>query len=285
MSYLAREASLHDGDAIELIEIRASEAVWRYCNRSTDFEWSGQIWEATPIRRSEIVHSSEITKAGISLYFPRGHEFAQNYFNAGADVVHTVTIWRGHLGEPDEEFQVYWKGRITAPKPERDQIVIECESIFTTMRRTGVRARFQRACRHTVYSRGCGLARESWRVLTQCTAADGLQLTVPGAASFADGYFAGGMLQTPDGVWRYIGTHQGAGIGLWRPVPDLVEALANTGYGRNFGRFYGGPVLVELYPGCPGDIDTCHNRFDNRDQYGGFIGIPRKNPMGGSSIV
>ena len=41
---------------------------------------------------------------------------------------------------------------------------------------------------------------------------------------------------------------------------------------------------IYLYPGCDRTLNTCHAKFGNSANFGGFPFIPTKNPFGGSPI-
>jgi len=41
---------------------------------------------------------------------------------------------------------------------------------------------------------------------------------------------------------------------------------------------------ITLYSGCDRTLATCHSKFGNSENFGGFPLIPTKNPFGGSPI-
>lgn len=273
MSYSAQESSVHGGSAVELYEFVSGTVTWRFTSRANDVVWGGHTWVATPIRRTEIEQNKEINKANVSIEFPLRNEFARQFLGYGADVVTTVTLRRGHDTDGSDEFIVYWRGRVSSGKPDGSTISIECESVFTSMRRPGLRARFQRSCRHVVYGRGCRLDKADWAVAGTASSVAGTAVSVVAAAGFDDGYFRGGML-LHDLTLRYVIDHAGAALTLTRPIASLTAAALSSG-----------DLSVTIYPGCDGSIETCDGRFENLDNHGGFRWIPLKNPMGGGSIV
>jgi uncharacterized phage protein (TIGR02218 family) len=152
------------------------------------------------------------------------------------------------------------------------------------MRRSGARARFQRNCRHALYGKGCGVNKEDYALAGRVDSVSGLTLVVPEAAGEASGWFTGGVVEFPDGSFRMITAHSGSSVTLSRASRFVVDSIPASGYGQNYGEYYGG-VSVTLYPGCDRTMATCKNKFNNLDNNGGFRWIPSKNPMGGSSIV
>jgi len=195
----------------------------------------------------------------------------------------TLTIFRGHeqvLGET----VAHWKGRVVGAEVEGQRILLQAESIFSTLRRAGVRAKYQRLCRHALYGRGCGLDIALYWLTGTVTAisANTLSVTIPEAAGQPDGWYRGGVLRF--GVQLgFITGHAGAVLTLSRPMPDLAAAIAAPEIDPETGDPL--PVLVDIAPGCDLRAATCAAKFGNLLNFGGFPEIPGQNPLGGSSIV
>lgn len=284
MSYPVQETSVQSGSPIFLFLFVQGVLTWRYTSTVFPVTYGGFTWEPTPITPGQVTQSGDMTKDTLSLKFPRGHEFARQFLGYTPDQVTTVTVFRGHANDPAHEFIAYWKGRVASFKASGDSLSVECEPIFTSLRRPGLRARWQRSCRYALYHRGCNLDPEQFGTDGTCTVADGVNIVVPEAAALPAGWLIGGMLRTPDGVLRYIVNHAGANIKLIRPVESLVRAVNEGGFGQVYGEFYGG-AGVRMYPGCDHSMATCKTKFNNLDNFGGFPWIPTKNPFGGSSIL
>lgn len=284
MSYAARESSTQDGRPVFLYKFVQGSQQWCYTNAPFQVSFAGDTYSPSAVGHSEVKQSNELSKNSITLTFPLNDEFAAQFLGHAPDLVTSVTLLRGHLGDGEGEFIAYWKGRVASSKASGAKVHMECESVFTSLRRSGLRARYQKSCRHALYARGCRLNSEDWAVIALCTGTSGATVTIPGAADLAAGYLIGGMLRSPDGVLRYVVNHVGDQVTLMHPVKSLVEAVAKAGYGRSYGEYYGG-VVVKLYPGCDHTTVECSTRFNNLDNYGGFPWIPIKNPFGGSSIV
>lgn len=284
MTYSARDLSVQDGDPVHLVLFTRNDESWRYTSSASPVSYLGDTYQPTSIGMGSINQSTEMLKDTLTLRFPRDHEFASVFLGAPVEHLTSVTVFRGHAGDVDSEFITYWKGRVASSKASGDVLSLECEPVFTSMRRPGLRARYQKTCRHAHYGRGCKLDPEAVAVIGTCTAVDGVDVVVPEAAALPAGTLVGGMLRAPDGTLRYIVEHNGENIKLMRPIYSLVPATADGGYGLNYGELYGGDAL-KMYPGCDHTRATCDSKFNNLDNFGGFPWIPGKNPMGGSSIV
>jgi uncharacterized phage protein (TIGR02218 family) len=267
VTYSAYESSLELGTPIELYEFVQGIKRWNYVSGADEIIRLGQTYRTSNIKRDRIKQSSDPFKDGLSLTFPRDDEFAAQYIGFAPEEVTTLTILRGHYGDPDSQFTTYWKGRVVGGKATENEVNVECESVFTSIRRPGLRAKFEYGCRHTLYLPGCGVNREAYQHIgAVLSVSGGLVVTVGGSGSFPAGYFTGGMLLTSDGVARFLIAHTSDQVTLARPVAGLT-----------------GNVI--LYPGCDHLKETCNTKFGNLDNFGGFPYIPTRNPFDGSSIA
>ena len=176
-----------------------------------------------------------------------------------------VTIYRLHRTDSSEERISYWKGRILSVKVDGFEIKFSCESIFSSLKRVGLRARYERSCRHTLYDAQCGISMDILRQTGTVLVQSNTTLTVVGADSKPDGYFTGGMVKDVNEVYRFINGHSGTQISVSKP------------YYRNIVS-----EEVVLYPGCDKTTDMCISKYNNIVNYGGFPYIPPKNPFDGS---
>ncbi|MEJ7831348.1 MAG: phage BR0599 family protein [Nocardioides sp.] len=230
-----------------------------------------ELYVPTAIGRGGIQSRSEMAKANLEVRLPLGHDLAAALLSSWLERICTITVFRRRTASTD----TVWKGRLTAANPDDTNIKMNFESIFTSMRRPGLRARFQKTCRHPLYGRGCYLDPENFAYAAALSAIDGRTLTVPAAAGQANGFFTGGMVKAPDGTLTFISEHSGTQLVMNRVSGALSGPLALSGPG----------VAITIYPGCNHSYAECASKFANDDNYGGFDYIPTKSPVGGMSIV
>lgn len=261
----------------QFLEGYGGESGGEYTNltSSDDIYYYGDIdAEFVPavMKMTEIESRSELNKSNLDITFELGHALARRWMTERIYIPRTVTVFEV---DEDDNVEVAWKGRLTAVKPSGVEIVLTFESVFTSMRRPGLRSRMLRTCRHSLYGQGCFLSRSTFSEELTMTAIDGAVITVPDAAMFPDGWFTGGMIETfyEGGSLHFITQHIGDQITLVRATQILSRALDD------------GEDDVFLYPGCDRTRATCQGKFDNLDRYGGFDWIPLRNPFNGSSIV
>lgn len=257
--------------SVDLFKIISSGTTYLLTSAAKSQVHELETYLPTAIGRGGIQSKSELSKASLDVRIALDHALAQALLTAWAETVTTLTVFSKRTAATD----VIWKGRLSTIVPEDDHVKMVFESIYTSMRRPGLRARYLKSCRHALYGRGCGLDPAPFAVAATVSAITGLTVTSAAADALADGYFTGGMLAAPDGTFSYISKHVGAALTMNRISGNLAAAFASSGPG----------LAVTLYPGCDKSYLTCEGKFLNDDNYGGFDYIPEKNPMGGSSIV
>lgn len=265
MSYLAQENSVASGRPVELYRFALGTQRWTYTSGQTAVTYQSETYDPAAIRRSSIEQGNELNRASIEITLPRDNPLAGLFIASPPEGVVSVTVYRQHAG--DAETIVLWKGRVGVARLSGSELTLKCEPVATSLKRTGLRARYQLICRHALYSAGCGALKDIFRVDGVVAAVTGATVHVAAAASKPDGYFVAGMLET-DGGARMIVGHAGVNVTLVAPMPSLGAGMA-----------------VRLYAGCDHSMATCRDRFGNLANYGGFPFIPVKNPFAGDPIV
>lgn len=260
----------------ELFKFVLDGTAYTWTSGNEPVEHEGETYAPEPIARPGIEDTNQIQRANLKLQLPISNPLAQIYLRQIPDRQATATIFR----KEDETVFALWKGRVAGTSAARQQMNLECESVYTSLRRTGARNRFQKLCRFVLYSRGCNLDRNDFKTTQEPDGADadGVAISVPAAALQPDGWFLGGMLEF-DAVFRFVVRHAGSTLTLQRKIEGLnAETLTADGYGNSYGKWYGN-LVVSIFPGCDRLRTTCENKFDNLDNFGGFPWIPSKNPF------
>jgi uncharacterized phage protein (TIGR02218 family) len=269
MNYLTQEQSVHHGQPQELYRFAQGIQRWLYTSAQEAIDFQSETYEPAPITRSQIEQSNELSRNAIEVRVPRDLPLAARFIVAPPEGVVSLTVYRRHVGPGSEasEFVTYWKGRVMVARLSGAEATLKCEPVGSSLKRLGLRARYQLNCRHVLYSAGCAALRDSFRVDGTVAAVRGISVQVAAAASRENGYFVGGYLQTTAGA-RMVVAHTGIELTLVAPLLGLSP---------------GDPV--QLYAGCDHSMSHCKNRFGNLDNFGGFPFIPWKNPFSGDAIV
>lgn len=268
MSYASREQSIHDASPVELYEFRRATGVWRYTSGAEDVEYAGYTYAAVALSRGPLGQTQEMGRAALRLTLARDLELAAAFVATPPAEVTLLTVYRQHRG--DNETAVIWLGRVLNAEWRTSEVELECEPVYTSLQRVGLRRLYQLGCPHPLYGGACQASPITHRVSGTVATVSGNLIEVPAAQAFADGHFAGGFCTWPaSGITerRMITAHAGDELTLVSAPPGL--AVGATLY---------------LYPGCDHTLATCDGKFANSANFGGFPFVPIKNPFGGSPV-
>jgi len=272
MSYRLIERSTYGLKPIECFLFQSPSNTWKYTSADEDIILDGNTYEAVSLKRTNMQITGNIEKIEMRISLPKDNPLALRRLLNSDDEVATLTIYRFHEGF-DTDFSVYWKGRIVGANmnPPSSKIDIICESIFSSLKRQGVRLRSTKTCNAVIYNRRCNVNKALFK--TSGTIDDinsAMSLQINAAAGQEDGYYTAGIVDlsaTYPGVQRYIVSHVGDQIVISRPVGGLSVTDP-----------------VDIYPGCNQTIAACKDKFNNLVNYRGYPYIPDKNPFSGNIL-
>ncbi|MDD3083306.1 MAG: phage BR0599 family protein [Desulfobacterales bacterium] len=263
-NFTVKEYSVDSGEPFELYEF--TRGVWHsyLTTRKTEF-WVHdlQIYKPASISRDKILHGSEIGKDALTITLPINHDLVTEFLHTAPEDTVSVTVKKLHRGLTYADAVVIWKGRVIAVEPQEDETAnLVCESIYTSMRRNGLRLRCELICQKALYSTACGVNQPAYRVddvIFELPSPTTLSMTA--LTGYAEGWFTGGILQSINDQ-RYILSSSGNTLTISRPLASLFAGHT-----------------VALYPGCNRIMATCLSKFDNLDNFLGFPWHPAKNPF------
>ncbi len=267
MTYLDAEFSEYNGKPVEIYRFTNNALKWLYTSGEHAINFQSEIYTPEIIKRSNIEQSNDINRTSIEINVPRNLELASLFLSSPFNGVVSVTIFRTHVSDVDEEFITYWKGRITGGYLSGSEVTFKCEPISSGLNRIGLRAHYQLLCRHVLYDGNCKALKESYKVNGIVSNINKNVIVIPEAANKPDGYYVGGFVFSLHGS-RLVVKHEGENITLSSPLVQMM-------LGDN----------VQLYAGCNHSMSHCKDKFNNLDNYGGFPFIPLKNPFSGDAIV
>ncbi len=267
----------------ELYKFARDDETWEFTSADGDITYEGELYKAVPIGRSERVLEADLNKADIEINLSFNNPLAIDLLRS----VNVRTLILTLFIQDDGDTFVGWKGRLASTTPEENTIQLTFSSIYTSLRRPGLGARYQKTCRHPLYGRGCNVNFNDHSTTTDIISAssDGKTFNVESLNGNEPSFFLGGMLRSGSGSFRWITSVNGNNLTVSQQFKELFNEVTNSGYGRNYGNFYGGKRPVQLFPGCNHTMTICRTRFNNLDNYGGFPFIPTENPMDGSSLL
>lgn len=271
MTYDARERSVELGEPIEIYTFGHGSIISRFTSDAVQQVVSGDTYAPAALRRSQIEQSAERARNAITITCARDFPIADLFRVAPPSEVIAVTVRRKH--RTDADVAVIWMGRVVNCEWRDSEATLNCEPVSSSLRRMGLRRKYQRQCPHVLYMTGpgqCNVNRATYSTDTTVVSQVGTTLTV---AALAGGVsYPGGFVEwvTPAGAIerRFISESLGAG------VLKLSQAFQGITAGQ----------AVTVSPGCDHTTAMCAGTFSNLDNYGGFPFIPLKNPFGGSPV-
>jgi uncharacterized phage protein (TIGR02218 family) len=254
---------------VELYKLSMGSTFWYYTSSDQDYEYEGNTYISTTVGRSEIEAKGSVQRENIEVAFAVDNPMAKSFLQFLPDAIVILTVFvKSDIGT-----FVGWKGRLAAVKPEKSVIKLIFESVFTSLKRSGLRQSYQRGCRHMLYStNGCKIDKALY-VNAQTAMTSSGYTVVLSASPGADGSYAGGVLEYNGGMRGIINQVGNIINDTWSNLNKAIIDSAGAG------------VAVNLYPGCDRSTTTCKTKFNNFENYGGFPHIPTRNPFDGSSIV
>lgn len=168
---------------IDLYRIAMGATVWTITSADVKQVYGGETYDPLPMKRGGFEQKNEISKSDMEVGIPIDHELAVLLLTSYNEEVMSLTVFTNMSGTVNTT----WKGRLASIKPTDSELTLVFESIFTSLRRPGLRARYLKSCRHALYGRGCTLDPEDFAVAGTVTALSGATLTVTEAAGYANG--------------------------------------------------------------------------------------------------
>lgn len=261
MSYENKEVSVSSGQPVELYDFVRGNEYYYYTTHTESVTYLSNVYRPSSALRTPVMQSNDTFKNDVKFTFPRTNDFALSFVKFALEDICFVTIRRYHLG--DSEYIPYWKGRVLGAELTDNSIELVCESSFSTLKRHGLRARYEYNCRHALYSENCGANKDSFDATGNIISISDNKLTleINEAALQVDGYYTGGFALIA-GVRRFITGHVGN-------LVELNSAFESISIGQQ----------ATLYAGCDHKRTTCNSKFSNILNFGGFPFIPTKNPF------
>lgn len=286
MVYADYQDSREDGNPVQLFLFRfgaESNEYYGYTDHTDELtvDHGGSvgtlIYVPVPIERDAIASNGTLDKSALKVRTDVGTDLAELFRVYPPAAVVALTIYEGHLDDPDDEFVVTWAGKVVAASRNRGELELSGEPVSTSMRRPGLRRHYQYGCPHALYSVGDGLCNADKTAATVTGTVDaiaGATVTLDAGweGAFDPAKFLGGLLE-------------------WTPVDASTDrrtilrvsgdTLSLSGIPRNLEL----ADSVDVILGCNHDAFTedggdCQGLHDNILNYGGCKWIPTKNPIG-----
>ena len=159
MSFDEIESSRSRGIPDMLFKFVLGNSVYAYTDAETPIVFEAQEYTPTAIDYDAVSSSGSLDKTAMSIRMPHDLDVAELFRVFPPSDVVGVTIFQGHS---DSEFLAVYGGRVLSGSYEDSLATLRCEPVSTSMRRPGLRMRYQYGCPHALYGPACGLNREDF---------------------------------------------------------------------------------------------------------------------------
>jgi uncharacterized phage protein (TIGR02218 family) len=245
---------------IELYEFTDGGTVYRYTSASRDVSYDGHTWTAIAIQRGPTSLDRESEKNTLQIDVPTDNPVALAHVRYPPDSPMAVRVFSG---DSVGDLVVIMRGVVAGVMLSSYTASIEVRDWMAIFDRPTPRLRYQQLCRWALYSRGCGVDKEDFRLDGTVTviSSDGLYIQSAIFATKPNGWLQGGTV-TIRGQTRLIISHLGTGT---IQISQQIAGLALS------------DALV-AYAGCGRTRGTCDGKFSNLANFGGLTALPPRNP-------
>lgn len=271
MSYDGIDASVELGKPIELYRFTNLEEAFNYTSATDAYTYDNIEYVHRNLTRNERdLRSDEPTN--LVLRLPADDLFAIRYVAAAPASRDKLVIRSLHLTDiPTPEAKIIWTGEVTSVSFEGVEAIVACEPSGAVMRRPIPRRSYSAVCGHVLYDRGCKISESdpAFKFDVEVLAISDASITLVGTGVGAQGadFFVAGFLERGSFERRMVLSQSNDG-----------ENQVTLGLLLPFAKLQTGQILT-LRAGCDHSAATCHAKFNNIANFGGFPWVPTENPF------
>lgn len=274
MTYQQDEASLQDGDPIELYEFVGNAQTFYLTSAEEDVDFNSgaglNTYFAVPIKRSPIMAKGEDSRE-LSVTVPVDLELAERFVFQIAPSVLTLRIFRLH--QTSGFSTPFWNGPIMAWSIKERLIAFRVlDRVLSRINEEVPKFKYQQLCNNVLYDGRCAVVAASFEEsgILSTFSGDGKTVTLAAGtmAPNPDGWANGGLLtHQATGEARMIITHVGDVMTIMFPFSVNVNVLDT----------------MVVNAGCDHSLATCIDKFANVDHFTGmpFVLSQALNPTQG----
>lgn len=254
----------------EFIDFARGPQHWRYTSDDRPVIFGSQTFDTAPFKRGRITESFDASRGTLDIDVPLSLPILDLY--RGTSPMSDIQVILYRKRKSTGTVTIRWIGIIGSVEFKTSIATVHGLPPASRLSGNGLNRRWAKQCDLLTYGAGLGQCNKDPNVMRM----DATLAFVSGAtvrsldfASKPDGWFSGGWIQWAEGTAierRFVTEHIGDTLTL------LTPALAAVGR------------AVVAFPGDDQTLQTCHEKFDNSDNYGGEPWIPEKNPFGNDPI-
>jgi len=269
VSYEIIEASVYDGDVIELYEFTMGTESWRFTSSVVDHTYAGNTYTAEALERSRVERAGEMNRAKITIMMDSNNDIARLFVLTQPRNMMSVRIFQGHRN--DNDFRLQFSGRVTSCKWGKKRTAeLTCEPEMTSWKRKSLQYNYSENCPYVVYSSLCRKTRSPFG--GKVKAINGLVYTIGDlAASTPEPRLIGGTISLGASARTITAQTNTTYAGSPAVNLTLTAHFEDVAVGDS----------VSMVIGCNHSTTACKEWHNNIANFGGEPYIPEKNPFRG----
>lgn len=277
MSHDSKQRSVYESKPAEFYHFSTPGLNFYRTNSPLPLQtFQNSTYESTAISKTSTEETQDITKSEIVITLPDSDPIADLWKIQPPSQTVSVTVYERDFGEPDTEYAVSWKGRVSNCVWEENQqggvIKLTCESIINILKTVTLGRKYQISCPNTLYDNNCKVNKSLFELNGTVTALSGVDVTVVEAFNVGVNYYAGGYIEwtAPNGTTetKFIERNDINGVMTLDSLP-LTLTISTA---------------VKVFPGCDQTLDTCASKFNNHLNYWGFPFFGIVDPFNGGLL-
>ena len=235
---------------------------WRYTSGDAPIVFENEEYTHAAIKRSTIKYNDAARSLQMTLTAPFLSEPALHYLGTNpVDIIwiHVRKIFRDQ--DPYEAQSIYI-GTVASVGFKGNLGQITCTGFDHFLSQPVPKERTQPSCNVFPFTDKCGLIKANYQstFTSDLESTDVSSITDSEFALFDDDYFTWGWVET-ETTSRLITSHVESTIHVRYPFSVSVGEVLN------------------IYPGCNGQIETCYDKYNNVINFRGMAQVPVHNPV------
>lgn len=275
MTFLETEASRTLGSPITLVLFNYGPngaLSLGYTSEEQERTLNGVFYEPVPLVHDAIKARGVEGRSEFNIRLPNETDASLLFRFGPPPTPVSVTVFRGHRLDPDNQFQVVWTGRVLSAQPGANlDTVFNCEWAGSSLRRSGVHRNYQYSCPYVLYGPECRADQAAATVESQVAAFTDMSISPPPTWVEPSRY--------PDFENGFVSWDSDSGRQS-RAIVEVTETGTLLLANRTSGITLGAAISIAL--GCnrlAGPSNDCVRLHDNIQNFGGQPWIPTDNPI------
>lgn len=286
------ESSYYSSESVETYEINGTFGSGgsdvSVCLCDSEFAFPNNTYMPTAIKRGSIIRESGIDNQPLEVTVAADCPLSKWFTKQTPAYKLSLIIRSYQLSDTTHTPMVIWVGTIRGGKVEGSELVLQCEPLTVSIKRAGLRRRWQYSCPHALYSDDCGAKVEdhqftctmvtkynkNWYGVTFDTSDPNSTQAVSDWTTLRSGFVS------------WVSTDNIPNMAMKANVigTSIVDGEHRIQLDYPLSGLDTDQDFVVAY-GCRHTLDYCRDVLSNVNNYGGAPWIPLTNPIAANQFI